>query len=141
MERRAKRFEYAIALDADGALRAEGTDRLEPSAAWTPEHLLLAALARCTLASLRFHARRASLAVVSATASADGAVTLPEGEERFRLVEAAVRFDVTLDPRPDRDALARLLERAEHDCFVSASLVPRTATTWVVNGEPADDPA
>ena len=95
----ARRFEYAISLDRGGRLLAEDGTALEPGPAWTPEHLLLAGLARCTLKSLRFHAERAGL-TVSGAADAAGVVTQREEDGRYALVEAQVGLDVRLDPLP-----------------------------------------
>ena len=64
--------------------------------------------------------------------TARGVVTIPEGERRFRFVEIAVALDVELDPLPDPDALAQLLERAERDCFVGASLISKPEYHWKV---------
>src|SRR3954469_20838225 len=47
---RAKELRYAI--DLSGELRTEDGTALEADPAWTPEHLLLAALVRCSLKSL-----------------------------------------------------------------------------------------
>jgi hypothetical protein len=57
----AKEFRYAIGLDRAGRVTADGRSPLDLDVAWTPEHLLLAGLARCTLQSLRFHAEPAGL--------------------------------------------------------------------------------
>jgi uncharacterized OsmC-like protein len=70
----AKEFRYAIGLDRAGGLTAEGASPLELAEAWTPEHLVLAGLVRCTLQSLRFHADREGLDFL-ARAGASGTVT------------------------------------------------------------------
>lgn len=139
MTTHAKRFEYAISLDRDGTMLADGEAPLTPGEEWTPEHLLLGALARCTLTSLRFHAKRQGVAVV-ASGEATGAVTLREEEGRFGLVEARARFEIELTPLPQEEALDKLIARAEHDCFVGASIRPTTAYEWVVNGKPYTRP-
>ena len=59
----AKQFEYAATLGADGSLLADGGDPLVPGEAWSPEHLVLAGLMRCTLKSLTFHAERSGITV------------------------------------------------------------------------------
>ena len=65
----AKRFEYAASLDADGRLLAGGESPLVPGEPWTPEHLVLAGLMRCTLKSLTFHADREGVSVRGGAAS------------------------------------------------------------------------
>ena len=130
---RAKRFEYSAAVDRAGRISIEGGETLELSDAWTPEHIALAGLARCSLASLAHHAGRAGLAV-TAGAAASGAVTRREDDGRYAIVEIDLRLDVELDPLPAAEELDSLLAKAERDCFISASLraVPRFA--WRVNG-------
>jgi organic hydroperoxide reductase OsmC/OhrA len=128
-----KEFAYLVGIDRDGRMSAEGEPAsLEPGDEWTPDHLLLAAVVRCSLVSLAFHARRIGVDVAASSGAASGRVTKPEGEERYRFVEVDVELDVTLDPRPEADALAELIERAERDCFVGASLVVKPTYRWNV---------
>lgn len=132
---RSKRFDYAVTVDPDGTMRAEGEAPLAPPPPWSPDHLLLAALARCSLGSLRHHAGRAGLAVEGG-ASVRGTAARREEDGRFAIVEADVAMDVRLDPAPEGEELRRLLERAERDCFVGASLRARPRYAWTVNGAP-----
>lgn len=127
-----KRFEYAASINREGALCAEDRDRLDPGETWTPEHLVLAALCRCTLSSLRFHAERDGLRATG-TASASGVVTKREEDGRYAFVELLCGMDVTVEPAPD--VLGDLLARAERDCFVGASLTARVEYEWRVNGK------
>lgn len=134
MATRAKRLEFAIELDAAGRMRAGG-EELEPPAAWTAEHLLLAALARCSLTSLRYHARRASL-TLRATASANGVVTKRLPDERYAFVELTVDIDADVEPDPDDEAARELVAKAERDCFIGASLTAAPAYSWRFGGRP-----
>jgi organic hydroperoxide reductase OsmC/OhrA len=120
-----REFRYSIALDRAGRMTADGD---------APEHLVLEGLARCTLQSLRFHADRSGIDFV-ASATASGLVTKPASAERYSFVEIDVRVDVELEPVPSPDALRELLELAERDCFVGASLRPHPNYHWYVNGE------
>jgi organic hydroperoxide reductase OsmC/OhrA len=132
---RAKRFEFAAALDADGTVR--GLDGRHPSHApdgLLPEHLLLGAVARCTLASLRYYARPAS---VGGTARMACTITRREEDGLYAVVEATVDFDVHVDPAPAAEALPRLLARAEYGCFIGNSLRARPTYRWRVNGAEA----
>ncbi len=104
---------------------------LELGADWKPEHLVLAALVRCTLESLRFHASRAGIDFV-AGASAAGTVTRRDEDERCAFVEISVELELELEPQPDD--VAELLSKAERDCFVGASLTTKPAYRWRVNG-------
>jgi organic hydroperoxide reductase OsmC/OhrA len=135
VQARPKRFEYEVSIDRDGRAHAEEGPPLELDEAWTPEHLLLAGLARCTLKSLVYHARRAGISV-SAAGTVVGTVTRREDDGRYALVEADCKLDVELDPPPGDDALAKLLAKAERDCFVGASLRASPRYEWRVNGRP-----
>lgn len=130
----AKRFEYAASLDADGRLLADGEAPLAPGEAWTPEHLVLAALMRCTLTSLEFHAARVDVGVRGG-AGAEAVVTRREEDGRYAFVEIECGLDVELDPLPQGAELVELLDLAERDCFVGASLTSAPRYEWRVNGE------
>ncbi len=95
----AKEFRYAIGLDRAGRLTADGTSRLDLDDAWTPEHLMLAGLARCTLQSLRFHADRIGIDFL-AEVSASGVVTKRADDGRYAFVELDVEIDLELEPAP-----------------------------------------
>ena len=131
----AKSFTYATALDRAGRVSVDDGPPADVPADWKPEHLVLAGLIRCTLASLRYHARRLGIDDVAARASARGRVTKRDEDERYAFVEIECDFDVELE-RPLLPAqLADLLARAERDCFVGASLTTSPRYRWTVNGE------
>jgi organic hydroperoxide reductase OsmC/OhrA len=130
---RAKRFEYAIALDRNGRLSAEGCPPLGLGDEWTADHLLLAALARCTVHSLRYHAGQAELGF-EAAAEASGVVTKREEDGRYAFVEIDCAIDAALEPEPGADELKELIFRAERDCFVGATLTVQPRYRWTVNG-------
>jgi uncharacterized OsmC-like protein len=129
-----KRFEYRASLDRGGKILADGGAPLEPGEEWTPEHLVLAGLMRCTLKSVRFHAERSEVSVAG-SAAADGVVTKREEDGRYAFSEVECGLDVELDPAPEREALEELLDLAERDCFVGASLTAKPRYEWRVNGE------
>lgn len=101
---------------------------------WTPEHLVLAGLARCMLTALDFHAKRAEIAV-SGSASAEGVVTKREEDGRYAFTDIDCTLDVQLDPAPDGDRVRELVDLAERDCFIGASLTATPRYSWRVNGE------
>ncbi len=128
-----REFRFAVGLERDGRFSAEGRDPLEPEESWTPEHLVLAALVRCSLASLRFHAERTGADVVG-SGSASGLVTRRESDGRYAFVEVECRLDVEVDPPPpSEEELQALVGLAERDCFVGASLTVKPRYEWVVN--------
>ncbi len=129
-EPRAKRFDYGVFLDRNGRAVSEGT-ALDVPQGWSPEHLVLAGLAQCSLTSLRYHARRAGIGV-EAEASARGVVTKRDLDGRYAFVEIECRVDVELDPKPGETEVADLLGKAERDCFVGASLRPAPTYVWNV---------
>lgn len=129
---KARELRFAVDLGPGGELLEENAVRLDMPPEWTPEHLMLAALVRCSLASLRYHAERAGLSVGGTSGAARGIVTKRESDERYAFVEAEVELTVKLEPEPDD--LATLLAKAERDCFVSASLTVKPHYRWTVNG-------
>ena len=128
-----KEFRYAIGLDRMGRVTADGQSPLDLDAAWTPEHLVLAGLVRCTLQSLRFHAVPLEIDFV-ADGSASAVITRRPEDGRYGFVEIDVKLDLALDPVPPGEELAALLAKAERDCFVGASLKPSPSYSWRVNG-------
>jgi organic hydroperoxide reductase OsmC/OhrA len=132
---RARVFDYAVSLDEGWAATSDrgGASLPADDEAWTPEHLLLAALARCSLTSLRYHARRAGLEA-TAHAEARGSVTAREEDGRFAFVGLEVTCTVDLAPQLDDEAAQALLDKAERDCFVGASLALAPRYRWTVNG-------
>jgi uncharacterized OsmC-like protein len=130
---KAKEFRYAIGLDRTGRITADGRAPLDLDPAWTPEHLLLGGLVRCTLQSLRFHADQGGIDFV-ASASAAAMVTKRPEDGRYAFVEIDVELELELEPVPVGDELSALLAKAERDCFVGASLNPAPTYRWRVNG-------
>ncbi len=132
----AKELRYGVDLTADGGLTDEKGVGLDVPAGWTPEHLLLAALLRCTVKSLRHHAQRAGVDVRSASGSGRTLVTRRQTDDRYALVETEADLTVEIAPDPEPAALTDLLALAERDCFVGSSLTAKPSYRWVVNGRP-----
>ena len=130
---KAKEFRYAIELDRVGRVTADGQAPLDLDPAWTPEHLVLAGLVRCTLQSLRFHAAREGIDFL-ASATASARVTRRGEDDRYAFVEIAVELELEVEPMPPGDDLRELIAKAERDCFVGASLQPPPRYRWRVNG-------
>jgi organic hydroperoxide reductase OsmC/OhrA len=131
---RARNLRYAVDLTTDGELRDENGVVLDVPVDWSPEHLLLAALVRCSLKSLRFHAGRRGVEVRSASGTSRTLVTQRESDGRYALVETEAELAVKLVPEPEPDQLEELLARAERDCFIGSSLTAKPTYRWVVNG-------
>jgi organic hydroperoxide reductase OsmC/OhrA len=130
MRLRAREFRYAIDLHDGGPLRTEEGTPLETDPDWTPEHLLLAALVRCTLKSLAHHATKDGFTVAHSSGSARALFTKRESDERYAVVECEVELEVRLAPEPGPDQLAELQAKAERDCFIGASLTSPPTYVW-----------
>lgn len=130
---RDKRTAYAVTLERDGAVAAEGNESIRFDPEWTPEHLLLAALARCCVGALRIHASRRSLEL-TATVRASGTVGKREDDGSWGFLDLECRADIELLPDPDAETLGELLGKAERGCFIGGSLRPAPVYAWTVNG-------
>jgi organic hydroperoxide reductase OsmC/OhrA len=127
---RAKVFEYVVELDRGGRLTVPGGGQFVAPEGWSADHLLLAALVRCSIDSFAYHARRAGHAV-SASGFARGTVTRSGDDDRYRFVEIRVEIDAQLEPRAAE--LIDLLQKSERDCFVGASLMVEPEYEWRVS--------
>lgn len=91
-----------------------------PGDAWSPEHLLLAAVQTCFLFTMRSVARASRVDFVSLELDAVGTVDRHEGMTRF--TEIILRPRLVIPEGGDRDRALRMLEKTEKNCLVSASL-------------------
>ena len=126
----AKTLEYAVELDEGGHFTVPGCGQFVTPEGWSADHLLLAALVRCSIDSFAYHARRAGH-TVTGTGSAHGTVTKTDDDGRYRFVAIDVRLDVQLMPRASDSA--PLVMKAERDCFVGASLTVKPEYEWHVS--------
>ena len=130
MGHRAKILEYAVALDSAGRLTIPGGGQFVPPEGWSADHLLLAALVRCSINSFAYHARRAGHEV-AASGEAQGTITKSGEDGRYRFVEIDVRINAQLTPRTNE--ADDLVAKAERDCFIGASLTLRPEYEWHVS--------
>jgi peroxiredoxin-like protein len=91
-----------------------------PGDAWSPEHLLMAAVETCFLFTFRALARASKLEFTSLQISGEGTVDRKDGVTRF--TEIVLRPRLTVPRDADQDRARRVLERSEKSCLVSASL-------------------
>lgn len=87
---------------------------------WTPEHLLLAALSTCYVATLRAVADASKLQFHSLELAVEGTIEKQEGG--FRFTRVLLRPVVTIVKEDDRERMGRLLEKAERACLITRSL-------------------
>ena len=126
----AKILEYAVDVDNAGRMTIPGGGQFVPPEGWSADHLLLAALVRCSIDSFAHHARKAGHEV-AASGEAQGKITKSGEDGRYRFVEIDVRIDAQLTPRTNE--VDDLIAKAERDCFVGASLTLRPEYQWHVS--------
>ena len=133
MPQRPRVMHFDVTVDRAGdAHSALGGSPLPRQVEWWAEHLVLAGLVRCTLASMNYAARRAGFNSLG-VGSAHGVVTKRE-DGLHAFVDIETRLEVDLAPAPDRSGLTELVAKAEHGCFVSNSLTAKPRHRWIVNG-------
>ena len=130
---KAKELRYAVELTTSGELKDENGVELEAPTEWSPEHLLLAALVRCSLKSLRHHATQRGVDIGAASGRCGTLVTKRSTDGRYAMIDTEVELTVELDPEPEPDGLSELLALAERDCFVGSSLTAEPRYRWIVN--------
>jgi organic hydroperoxide reductase OsmC/OhrA len=127
--------EFDVSVDSTRTARSSrGGAAFEADAAWSAEHVLLAALVRCTLTSLDYHLKRQGL-TGTASGAAHGKVAKRESDGLYALVEIEVRYEVELTEPPEPESVLSLVARAERGCFVGNSLAVRPRYRWTVNGQ------
>jgi len=87
---------------------------------WTPEHLLVASVATCFLATFRAIAENSKLQVARLEVEAEGLLEKQEGG--FRFTQVVVRPKLAIAEAADEERAQRLLEKAERACLISRSL-------------------
>lgn len=128
-------FPHLYRVTASGAaagrvvLRHEGVEPIEssppvefggPGDAWSPEGLLVAAVADCFILTFRAVARAAKLEWSDLMVRVEGTLERRDGVTAFTAfhVHATLGVDATIDEAQARAAL----ERAERGCLISNSL-------------------
>ncbi|MCP5143710.1 MAG: OsmC family protein [Gammaproteobacteria bacterium] len=95
-----------------------------PGNRWSPETLLVAAVADCFVLSFRAIARASRLTWLGLQCDVTGTLERVERVTRFTRFEVNVRL--TVPPGTDRERALKLLEKAEQTCLITNSL---SATT------------
>jgi peroxiredoxin-like protein len=91
-----------------------------PGDAWSPEHLLLAAVETCFMFTFRAVAQASRFEFLSLELLGRGTVDRKEGVTRF--TEIVLRPRLRLSMGTDRERAMRMLEKGEKACLVTASL-------------------
>ena len=92
-----------------------------PGDRWSPETLLVAAVADCYLLSFRGVARANKFAWQSLECAVEGTLNRIEGKTRFTHV--VVRATLRVPTGTDETKAVQLMQRADHVCLISNSLV------------------
>lgn len=136
---------YRVAADAgpegDVNLSAEGLESISsaaplqfggPGNRWSPESLLVAAVADCFMLSFRAIARASRLPWTSLACDVVGTLEREDGITRF--TRFAVRAKLRVPPETDESRARRILEKAEESCLVTNSLSGETTLEASVLG-------
>jgi organic hydroperoxide reductase OsmC/OhrA len=92
-----------------------------PGDRWSPETLLCAAVADCFLLSFRAVARASRLDWTDLECRVEGKLDRVEGRSFFTAL--TVHASLKVPAGTDQERATRLLEKAEHVCLISNSLV------------------
>ncbi|NVK44385.1 MAG: OsmC family protein [Oceanospirillaceae bacterium] len=98
-----------------------------PGDCWSPEELLMAAIADCLVLTFRAVARASKLEWRQLDVRSTGILDRIDGETRFTEIHTEARLG--LAPGQDRERAIRLLEKAEGSCLITRSLRASTALT------------
>ncbi|MGD0533006.1 MAG: OsmC family protein [Methyloceanibacter sp.] len=99
---------------------APPTDFDGPGDAWSPEHLLLAAVETCVMFTFRAIAQASKFDFLSLDLSGSGTVDRKDGATRFTEIILKPRLTLPKDADPER--ARRMLEKGKKACLVTESL-------------------
>jgi peroxiredoxin-like protein len=110
-----------------------------PGDQWSPETLLVGAVADCFVLTFRAIATASRFPWTALRCSAEGQLDRVEGVTRF--TRLALRARLTVPPGSDREKAKRLLEKAEKSCLITNSLALASELTCEVDSEAAEGEA
>lgn len=131
MQKLPHHYKVAAQAPAEGTvrLRAEGLPDLEtappaeyggPGDRWSPETLLVGAVADCFILTFRAIARASKLEWHELACDAEGVLDRADGKTRF--VELSLQATLRVPADTDRERAHALLEKAERSCIITNSL-------------------
>ncbi len=100
---------------------------------WTPEHMLIGAVASCFVSTFRAMAEFSKLPFHGMDVKVEGVIEKQEGG--FRFTSIVVRPVVLVEKAQDRERAQRLVEKAENACLISRSLACKVALEPEINIE------
>ncbi len=101
-----------------------------PGDQWSPEHLLVAAVADCFALTFRAIARASKLEWTALEASAEGVLDRVDRVTKFTAV--TVHATLTVPAGTDEDKARRLLQKAEDSCLITSSMTAETHLEAVI---------
>lgn len=138
-------YKVAAAATPEGDVRLEA-DKLEtlasaapqefggPGDRWSPETLLVAAVADCFVLSFRAIARASKLSWLSLSCEVEGTLDRSDGATKF--TEFRVNATLTVPADVSEQKARRLLEKSEASCLITNSLSATTHLNAVVTVGP-----
>ena len=115
--------------DGDVSLLCDGLDAIPsappaefggPGDKWSPETLLVAAVADCFILSFRAIAGASKLSWISLKCEVEGTLERKDGATKF--TEFVVRATLSVPQDTKKERAHRLLEKAEESCLITNSL-------------------
>jgi peroxiredoxin-like protein len=125
--------EGAVDLEGEGLppLRSAGPAEFGgPGDLWSPETLLVAAVADCYILTFRAVARASKLSWVSLECRVEG--TLDKVDRTMRFTQLVVRPTLRVPAGTDEERAQRVLARAEQSCLVTNSLTAESSLSATV---------
>ena len=122
-----------VAIDADNLPSLATAPPVEfdgPGDRWSPEALLVAAVADCFVLTFRAIARNSKIDWTSLSCSAEGVLDRVERATQFTSFKVNARLEV-----PDgvaEDKAARILQMAEKNCLITSSLKAETHLEYTI---------
>lgn len=129
-----------VSLDSPGLpglSSAPPTEFGGPGDRWSPETLLVGAVADCFVLTFRAIARHAKLEFTSLACDVTG--TLERKERRVSFTELVIHAELEIPPDTDEAQARAALERAEQSCLITNSLTARSHLEAVVRAAAVAD--
>lgn len=117
-----------VSLSADGLKTIDSAPPAEfggPGDKWSPESLLVAAVADCFILSFRAIATASHFEWLTLSCSASGKLDRADGGMRFTGFELSAELEI--DSADHREKAEKLLQKAEHTCLITNSLLADSA--------------
>ena len=104
-----------------------------PGDKWSPEDLLMAAVANCLVLSFRIIAEKSKLEWTSIECISEGELNLVDGKMLFTKITSKVSLVIL--SQEDQAKAEKLLHKAEQSCLVSNSLSAKLALECLITAE------